>query len=127
MKKVCDDFYVGNTRGAWDMGRYSADFGLRGVYKILVRFGSPEALAKRAGTVLPTYYQPTSMEIIEAVPRKAVLRITQFPEYDVMIENRLCGYFERAIEICGGKTPKIQVTSSLTKRQPFSEFIVTWL
>jgi hypothetical protein len=126
MRKICDTFYAGNPKGAYEMGRYSADYGLRGVYKILVRFGSPESLAKKAGTIMPTYYQPSSIEVVEAIPRKAILRVTQFSEYDIMVENRLCGYFERAIEVCGGKTPKVQVTSSLSRGHPKSEFLITW-
>jgi len=62
LSKICEMFYNNNPKEVWNIGRYSADFGLKGVYKILIRLGSPEALAKRASSVIEKYYQPSKIE-----------------------------------------------------------------
>ena len=124
--KICELFYGNNPRGAWESGRYSADFGLRGVYKVLVKLGSPEALAKKAGNVIQKYYDNSSIECVEAEKNHAVLRVVRFSEWDKYIENRIGGYMERAIEISGGRTPKVTVTASMTRGSSYTEYDVKW-
>ncbi|MCP5112454.1 MAG: hypothetical protein GY953_16640, partial [bacterium] len=36
---------------AWEVGRFSADFALRGIFRIFVRLGSPGFIVKRASHV----------------------------------------------------------------------------
>lgn len=125
--KICDMFYHGDPREVWQIGRFSADYGLKGVYKILVRLGSPEALAKRAGSVIEKYYNPSvSIECVKAVRKHAVLRVTEFPAWNKHIEYRIGGYMERGIEISGGKKPQVEITSSLTKGHDFTEYDIKW-
>lgn len=124
--KICDMFYNGDPREVWKIGRFSADYGLKGVYKLLVRLGSPEALAKRAGSVIEKYYNPSSIECLEAVRNHAVLRVTRFPSWNKLIEYRIGGYMERGIEISGGKNPHVEITSSLTKGHDFTEYDIKW-
>jgi hypothetical protein len=126
LRSICDTFHNRDPKGAWEVGRFSADFGLSGVYKVMVRLGSPESLARRAAQVLPTYYTPCAMECVEAAPGKAVLRVTDFSEMNVYLENRLGGYMERAVEISGGKEVRSSVNASMTKGSPFTEYSYSW-
>lgn len=126
LKKTCDNFYNGDPKSAWRIGRYSADYGLQGVYKLLVRLGSPEALAKRAGSVMEKYYDPSSIECVEAVKNRAVLRVTHFPDWNKHIEYRIGGYMERGIEISGGKNPSVDITSSMTRGNKYTEYNIAW-
>ena len=124
--KICELFYGSNPRGAWESGRYSADFGLKGVYKVLVKLGSPETLAKRAGSVIQKYYDQSSIECVKAEKNHAVLRVVRFSEWDKYIENRIGGYMERAIEISGGRSPTVTVLSSMTRGNSYTEYDVKW-
>jgi hypothetical protein len=126
LRSICDTFHGGDVKGAWETGRYSADYGLSGVYKLMVKLGSPESLARRATQVLPTYYNPCAMECLEASPGKAVLRVTDFSEMNRYLENRLGGYMERAVEISGGKDVKSCIGASMTKGDKFTEYSFTW-
>ncbi len=126
LKSICERFYNGDPKASWELGRYSADYGLKGVYKLLVRLGSPEALAKRAGSVIEKYYNPSKIDCVEAVKHHSILRVTKFPDWNRHIEYRIGGYMERGIEISGGKDPKVKIPSSMTKGHPYTEYEISW-
>jgi hypothetical protein len=125
-RKMCELFYREDLRGAREGGRFSAEKGLKGVYRIFVKLGSPEFLIRRASTIFTTYYQPSDMQVVSEEDRKAVVHITNFSEPSQLIENRIAGWMERALEISGCKGVKIQISQSLAKGAPFTEFIATW-
>ena len=124
--KICDLFYGSQDRGAWEAGRFSADFALKGIYKVFVKWGSPEFLVKRASKIMPTYYRPSELGVYEMSYGKAKVHITEFPEPSRFVELRIAGWMERALEISGCKGIEVKITYSLTKGDPFTEFLAKW-
>ena len=127
VEKICEIFFGGDVKGARESGRYSADQGLRGIYRIFVSIGSPAFIVKRAGKILPTYYRPSAMEVAENGPGRAVVRMTEFPQCHRVVEERLCGWMERAIEISGGRTVKVEVPVSMAAGADVTEFHIPWV
>ncbi len=125
-QKVCDLFYNGNNIGAKELGIYSADMSLRGVYKIFVRIGSPKFLLKRASMIFSTYYSQSEIELIEVADNKVTMHILKFPEPHELIDLRICGWIERAFEISGCRNVKIDITKSLSKGDSLTEFVCEW-
>jgi hypothetical protein len=125
-KKMCELFYHGDAKGAREGGRYSAELGLKGVYKIFVKFGSPEFLIRRASAIFTSYYQPSEMKVVAQEDKKAVVHINQFLEPSSLVENRIAGWMERALEISGCKNVNILIAQSLAKGAPYTEIIATW-
>jgi hypothetical protein len=123
---LCDLFYRGRMDGAVDQGKFSAEHALKGVYKLFVKFTSPETLVAKASTILPTYYQPSAMEVVEKGKGRGVVRITKFETPHMVIEHRMKGWMEKALEISGAKGVKVEITSSMTKGAPHTDFVVTW-
>ena len=66
------------------------------------------------------------MSVIESGPGKAVLHITQFPEPSALVEARIAGWMQRALEINGCKNANPKITKSMTKGDSLTEFTVTW-
>lgn len=126
IRRMCDFFYAGDLKGARESGRFSADYSLKGIYKIFVKLGSPEFMLRRAGTILPLYYTPSEMKVVECRKGQGIMQITRFQSMDQALEIRIAGWMERAIEISGGKQPNIKITKSLTAGDPLSEFLATW-
>lgn len=124
--KMCELFYNGDFKKAEELGRFSADYSLNGVYKFFVKLGSPQYIAKKASTILPTYYQPSSMETVEVGDNHAIVHITQFEEMHEVIEYRIKGWIQRAIEITGMQDVDIEITKSLIKNDPYTEYIGRW-
>lgn len=125
-QKVCNLFYGGDLKGAWENGRFSAERGLKGVYKMFIKIGSAQFLIKKASTILPTYYEPSHIDIMEMGDKNALLHITQFEDADVIIDNRIGGWVERALEISGCKNVKVNIQKSLAKGDPVTELNLSW-
>ncbi len=125
-KKICDLFYNGNMKGAWESGRFSAEQGLKGVYKVFIKLGSAAFITKKASSILPTYYEPSEMKVVDLQSDSTVIHITKFAEPSEIIDNRIGGWMEKALELSGYKTVNISITKSLAKGAPFTEFQVSW-
>jgi hypothetical protein len=41
---MCDLFFAGQTQGAYEIGRHSAEVGLRGVCNVFLRIGSTRTI-----------------------------------------------------------------------------------
>jgi len=126
LRKMCDLFFAGDLKGAREAGRFSADYSLKGIYKIFVKLGSPEFMVRRASNILPMYYTPSEMKVVESRKGQGILQITHFPEMDQALEIRILGWMERAIEISRGKQPHIKITRSLAAGDSVTEFQANW-
>ena len=124
--KCCEMFFNNSRMGAWHCGRYSAEYGLKGIYKVLVKLASPQILIKKAGPILASYYKPSSLEVVESGKNYVIIRFTEFPEMDKVIEYRIAGWMERASEICGCKNVTVKITKSLTENDLYTEYKVSW-
>ena len=125
-KKICDLFYNGNIKGAWESGKFSAEQGLKGVYKVFIKLGSAAFITKKASSILPTYYDPSEMKVGDLQSNSAIIHITKFEEASEIIDNRIGGWMEKALELSGYKTINISITKSLAKGDPLTEFQVSW-
>lgn len=124
--KICDLFYGGRMEGAKEMGKFSAEHALRGIYKLFVKLGSPEFIIGKASTIFAGYYQPCAMEIINKGDHTNTLRITQFDQPSKVVEQRIVGWMLKGLEISGSKSPTVTIAQSLTDGAPFSDFVITW-
>ncbi len=125
-KALCDLFYGGDPAGAREIGAYSADYALRGVYKAFVKMTSVSFFVSRTASILQTYYRPCTAQVVLSEPKRAALQMYQFPKPSLYAEMRIAGWTQRAFEIHGCKNPKVEVTKSLAKGDPYAEFFGTW-
>jgi len=127
MANIAQLFYHWNLKdAAWEFGRYSADFGLKGPYRLLIKIGSPQFFLQKGAEFMSAYYRPSTIETTEYGDGFGVVRITKFPEMDKTIECRIGGWIQRALEINGCKDVKVEITKSLTTFDPYTEFKITW-
>lgn len=125
-RKINNLFYNSTMKGAWEAGRFSASYGLTGILKIFVKMGTPGFIISRATSILPTYYQPSELKVVESVNNRTVVQISKFPELSDVIENRIGGWIERALEIQGCKSVSVKISKSVTKGDKFCEYTITW-
>lgn len=113
-------------KGAWESGRYSAEVALKGIYKIFVRVSSPSYLIARASRVFSTYYKPCEMKTIKNDGNNLVLQISEMPNIEKVIEYRIAGWIEKALEISGSKDIKVEISKSVAQGDAITEFNITW-
>ncbi len=123
---MCELFYGGDKQGARLLGRFAADYALKGVYKAFVKLHSVMAFCQRTASILRTYYQPCEAQVVAVEFNRAQLRITLFPEPSEYAELRIAGWTERAFEIHGRRNARVEVTSSLARGDAYTEFTGSW-
>jgi hypothetical protein len=125
-RKICEIFYGGDAKAYREVGRHSAEHGLKGIYKLFVKFGSPHFILGKAGSILPTYYKPSVMRGEDAGKNTFIVYVNQFDQYSDVIEHRIAGWMECALEICGCKGIKISVPKSLSRKDECTQYNVEW-
>jgi len=125
-QKLCDLFFNGDERGAWEAGMFSAEYALKGFYRIFFRLGSPQFLINRATRVFSSYYSESELRVVESSTRRCVVHIVAFPEPYWTLDLRIGGWIERALELVGCKGIRVEITKSKAKGDPVTEYVTTW-
>lgn len=126
-EKMGELFFDNDTvKSAWQSGRFSAENALTGIYKFFVQAASPQFIIGKAGRILATYYDPSEIKVVDKGDKFVRLQITKFGTPNVVLESRICGWIERAMEISGCKNIEVLVPQSFTKGHPTTEITVTW-
>jgi len=84
------------------MGRASAEYGLKTVYKIFFKVGSPEFIIRRSARVFGSYYDTGSLKVLETSRGRALLELEGF-EGAPQFCDRILGWMERTVELAGAK------------------------
>jgi hypothetical protein len=71
------------------------------------------------------YYQPGNMEVVEAEPGRAVLRLVGFPG-DPVFCRRQTGGLLRAVELAGGVNPSVRHVRCAVEGDAFCEWELRW-
>ena len=125
-QKIIDRFFDNDNKGAYKVGYHSADTGLNGIYKLFIKLGSPNFIISKTAKVFGMYYKGAKMEVISSTSESVILDITHFPEYSIIIEQRVIGWIEKALEITGCKNIKTSLVKSLAKNDDSTELFIVW-
>lgn len=125
-KKICELFYNNSLEGAKEVGRFSAEEALKGIYKVFIKIATPSFLASRATQVFSTYYRPIQINVVKTESNSSIIRITHFPEPDRITFLRISGWLEGALFVMGFKNANAEITKSLENGDEYTEFFITW-
>jgi hypothetical protein len=120
-------FYNGDAQKAgWESGRYSAEVALGGVYKIFVKLTTPKYIIDKASKILPTYYDPSDVVVVESSPRHVVICISKIIGSDSIIESRIGGWVQKAFEVTGCKNVRIDTSKSISNGESETIMKIVW-
>jgi len=112
------------------IGRYGADMAVRGIFKMLFSFGSPEFIIKRATLAFDKYFDTASLYVTGANSNTVVLELKGFEEVErdqiKYICKRIEGWIERSLEISSGKEAKTVQKTCMGNGDPTCKFIGKW-
>ncbi len=120
-------FYDDIEQGAFELGVYSSQLALKGIYKILVKVSSPSFIVSRASGLMESYYRPAIMSVTEKSDQHAVLTIIDFPEPDIAVDYRIYGWIKNTMEASSFNLPEVSIRKSMGKGDFVTEFLVTWV
>ncbi len=114
------------NKAAVESGRYSAELALHGIYKLYVKVSKPGHIIERASRILPAYYRPSHMETAERTSNSVKLVMSDFDEPTDIVEYRIIGWIEMALEISGCKEVNVEIIESMTKGSQKTVFLCSW-
>jgi hypothetical protein len=125
-KKICDLFYGGDEKGAWEAGKFSAEYALKGFYRVFFKMGSPQFMIDRAARVFSSYYSESELRVTASSPNRCVMQVIAFPEPYRILDLRIGGWMERALELIGCKRVRVEISQSKVNGDPVTEYVSTW-
>lgn len=75
---------------------------------------------------MTSFYDPSTLEVANERPNGVDVHITEFEEASEIVEQRIGGWMETALEICGCKNLKTEITSSLAEGDRYTEYVINW-
>ena len=126
-KMVAKLFFDGDVKkAAWKLGGYSAETALKGIYKIYVKFSSPSHIISRGSRIIEAFYRPSKLEVMDKTANSIRIVFLDFDTKSDVIENRVGGWCEKALEISGCKDVDIKITSSISKGDANTTILCKW-
>jgi hypothetical protein len=126
-RKMAEMFYDGDyIKGALEAGQFSAEKALTGIYKIFVKTASPSYIIQRASRIFATYYQPCKMEVLEKTNNHVLLEISDMTQSDIVIEYRIAGWINKALEISGAANVRVDFPKSITRGDTSTQLDINW-
>jgi len=119
-------FYNDIEKGAYELGVYSSESAIKGIYKMLVKVSSPSFIVSRASNIMSSYYKPCIMDVIESTKKSALLSIIDFPEPDIVIDYRVLGWIKTTMSFSRFNNPKVKLIKSMGKGDFSTDFLVDW-
>jgi hypothetical protein len=123
---LLDMYYGGLPVGARALGFYNAEKALTGFLKFVVKRGSPGFIIRQASSILQKYYEPCDAKVAESVNGRAIIQVTRFPEPSLIVDYRIQGWMEKALEVSGCSDITIDITKSMARGDDMIEFVGTW-
>lgn len=96
------------------------------LYGGILRKKSPTEFLTQRVSLFRLYYQPGNMEVIEAEPGRAVLRLVGFPPADALFCRRQTGGLLRSVELAGGAQASVQHVRCAVEGDAFCEWQLRW-
>jgi len=109
-----------------EMGRYSADFGLSGIYSMFISLVSPMTIIKKSNFLWPKYFDTGKVRVTETEKTTVNIKILAWEDASETMCALLRGYFARAIEISGGKDVEVAELSCVKRGAPYCEWRIHW-
>jgi hypothetical protein len=114
------------NRASWECGRFSAETTLKGMYKFFLMTVPSRTVVASGGRILATFYKPVQFKMAESSAGSAKIHITEINDRSGVVENRIAGWIEKALEIQGIKAVRVDITQSLAKGDPVTEISIIW-
>jgi uncharacterized protein (TIGR02265 family) len=114
------------TKAFVDMGRASAEENLKGPHHVFIRPGDPHFLLSHAQEIYRLYYAVGLRSYEKTGARGGVLRTLGAESVTDADCLTIIGWYQRAIELCGGRDVRIEHTKCRARGNDSCEYPCTW-
>lgn len=99
---------------------------LSGIYKMFVRFGTPQFLLNQLSVIHQTYFRGVGVSVNMLGSGKAVLKYTGFAKQHRLIGFTIIGFYRKALEISGAKDVNAAFTTFIEDNKGYCELHLSW-
>ncbi len=126
MEVMCDVLYDGDLRaGCWAFGRFSADFGLTGVYRLLLRHGPANLMLSQAPKIMSMYMRPGYVKIGDTTDFTAAMELHDVPPRPSN-DYQVAAFIERTVELINREVESVEITKSISRGDDIVEIQLRW-
>lgn len=126
-RQIATLFYGGDfKKAALESGEFSAYTSLTGVYKVFVMISTPQFMMARASKILRSFYDPSQIEVVESGEKFMKLHLTEMDMASEVVELRIAGWIQQALQICGCKDVEVRFVQSFSHGDDITEYEVVW-
>lgn len=126
-EKICEMFYNGDLKGAWEAGYANAEAAIAGPYKTFIRKGDPNFFIGTSGALfLKFMYDPSESHVVYNEKNRALYRATLLPRNHAILENRVAGFIECAMKHSDAKDIKVTIPKALSRGDQCTDWSMTW-
>jgi len=109
-----------------EMGRFSAQYALTGIYRVFMAVSSPAHVIKKVGNLFPKYFDHGKAEAVVHGPRDISIIISGWEDASATLCAVMKGYFERTLEMAGARGVEVKKVACVLRGDPVCEFRGTW-
>ena len=110
-EKALEMYGEDNTNFLRKIGAFTAEHDTK-VPKLFYTVGTPQAIIRLGAWAYQRYFNEGKLEIIESSKGSVIFRIRDISIIDPIMYERIAGWMEKAVELCGGKNSKTEVKIS---------------
>lgn len=119
-------FGKGDFHLCWKIGRFTAEFELSTIHKILLKIGGAEKLMKLSGMMWGRYYSSGRLETEDVTSGNGVALVKDFNPISEAFCLDLAGWMERTLELTGARKVLIRHTECILKGHPACRYEGEW-
>ena len=108
------------------LGEFSADWAIKGILKVFVRFKSPRFLMEKNGAVWSRYHDTGRWEVEAEQSNRIKGRLYDFAVRDEAFCARLRGWVRGAVKITGGRDARVVESTCRCRGGDHCEFLIEW-
>lgn len=117
---------AGDLALAKEMGRFAATANLSTVFRVLVRFATPESVLAKGASLWRHHHDTGVARASPAGPNAALFEIRDFAAPDRALCASLEGWIERCLEMTGGKDARVREEECATRGGTVCRFRGEW-
>ena len=102
------------------------DHQLKGIYRVFVKFGSPEFVLTRISVVHNSYFKGVSVQVAMEGSDKARIKYVGFEKQHRLIGLSIIGFFKKALEISGAKNVRVKYLTSIEEGKGYCDLELSW-
>jgi hypothetical protein len=127
-RRACEIFFPDNLKeGARRWGEFNAKREMTGIYKLILKIGSPNMMISLASQTWKMYYSEGAMDCIVNEKGRAVMRTRDVPIRDSLWGHHSAGWMQQGLILAGGKNGTVTVMQKPGNNPGIDDFEFTYL